>query len=275
MVATILLYPFMSFGSGIEGEHAAIRENFVGVKPTHGQEASVRPDRITVVADPNFVRSGRTAIRFAIEPGDCGGSIDAHEDQWNDCSQGSERIEIGTDDSFKGKWFHAFSIKLGDDFRSLPGSEHINLMQFKQRPGQANCFNIVFDTSTKRLRVVHRCPDGKWRDLAGHQYPGRTSPRSPFGEWNEIIIAANWTKREDGYFRVLHNGELVYAYSGSTFVSDGESATTDKWFIYRYGGLRRYPNLTSTMYLDDIMRVRRLSQIETRYEFDRMKLGFR
>ena len=72
----------------------------------------------------------------------------------------------------------------------------------------------------------------------------------------------------------MHNGNLVFAHSGQTLTSRSQGRATDKWFIYRYGGLRRY-RTGSTIWMDDIIRSKSVKAIKKRYPFDLAIMGLR
>lgn len=251
---------------GLAFGNALVAENFVGLNPSHSQEASIRPGRVAVDADPNRIRSGETSIRMQIQPGDCGARIGGG--QPDDCANGNERIEIGGGPS-SGTTLYAFAMMLGSDFRNLAdNAPAVNLVQWFQQDAGA-CFNVQFNGSSERLYLRNRCTDGSYNTAE----PEDVELRVPsFDSWVEFVILANWSKGPDGLFRVLANGRLVYDYRGPTLAAGGADEVEQRFSVLRFQGLGNHAS-TSTLWLDDVVQSSGLGEIEARYAVDRATLG--
>lgn len=250
---------------GLNFASALVAETFAGVRPSHTQQASLRPGRIVVETSPAHVRSGQTSVRMQLQPGDCGARIGGGAP--DDCANGNERIEINMGPS-SGTVLYGFSLQLGDDFGQIRGPSAVNLVQWFQQ-GAGACFNVQYDVRDKRLYVRNRCAAGGYN--AGP--PQDTSLRAPaFGRWNEFVVLARWSKGEDGLFRVLVNDELAYDWRGATLAPEGADQVSERFSILRFEGLGRIP-VPSTLWLDDVVASGRVADIAQRYAFTRANLG--
>ena len=149
------------------------------------------------------VRNGEQAVRFEVRLGDCG--KDKLPGKWNDCKNDRQRHEL-SGKYFKGEIWIAYSIYLPDDFKSVfPAKLALGQVHQKNRPP-----SLMF-----QLR-----DDGYFVD---RQMRGRTFEKKKLldfqsmkGKWNDILIHANFTKDQDGFYKIWANNELKYKYSGIT-----------------------------------------------------------
>ncbi|PRY24846.1 polysaccharide lyase-like protein [Aliiruegeria haliotis] len=259
----------VSSNGGLKFSHQLAKENFSGLKPKHGKAANFRPGRIVVETDPARVRSGKSSIRFQIQPGDCGRS--AGPGSWDDCKLRNERIEVTTQGSTAKSSFYAFSVLLSRDFSALQNYHpEVNLYQNYQY-GSGACFNIQYSIPRKALHIQHRCVNGRY----DHGSPKNTYVPGPtFDRWHEFVIYAKWSRGSDGVYRVLHNGKLVYSFSGATLAADAGSKIITNLFIYRYEGVGR-TTTASTAWFDDIVASKSFSKISARYPVSKAALGVR
>ncbi|TNC50111.1 hypothetical protein FHG66_09115 [Rubellimicrobium rubrum] len=264
----LMLAANLGHAQGLDFQSAAVAENFAGLTPAHSQEASLRPGRIAVDTDPNRIRLGATSIRMQLVPGDCGARIGGGLP--DDCAEGNERIEINDTTPLAGTTLQAFSLMLGGDFGQASSGSAPTLVQwFQQNAGP--CFSIQYSIADRRMFLRNRCPQGSY----GVGEPQDTTLRvSPFDQFNEFVVLANWSKGADGLFRVLLNNQLVYSYTGPTLAAEGADQVNQRFMILRPNGLGQIPT-TSTMWIDDAIRGASLEEIEQRYAFDRANLGVR
>ncbi len=266
---------------GLNFGHALVKENFGGVDGLiHGYEKSFWPGRVTVDTDPTRVRAGSGSIRMHLLPGDCGWSSHRGEGEWNDCQHRNERVDINFGPTGVGEMFYGLSLMLDANIVELSPFENpwakneINLFQWFQFDSGA-CFNVQFNTELKRLNIDVRCPGGFMEDA----YNKVLLTDSRTDVWHEFVFHANWATDETGFFRVLQNGKMVMAYTGPTIVKAGRPLIADHPQIYAYGSgdgsggpddraasvQYRTP---VTVWFDDIVRSKRLSDIQKRYTFD-------
>ena len=155
--------------------------------------------------DGHPVRAGEKSIRFEVRPGDCG-----YNDGWSDCDNDRERHELSGKSMSGGEWWYAWSIFLPKDFVNVSPTK-VALGQFHQDKG-----HVVWMFQNQNFSV----PGGYWVD---NQVPGFTKTINKvltndemIGKWNDILVNVNWSKKEDGFFKVWVNNKLSYEYVGPT-----------------------------------------------------------
>ena len=185
------------------------------------------------------VRAGKKSVRFEVRFGDCG----YDKGKWNDCKKDRQRHEL-SGKKFKGEKWTAFSIYLPKDFKSVDPVK-LAMGQFHQRGGSPN---LMFQFNN----------DGFWADRQISYMTQEMKLILPYedmiGKWNDILIHGNFTKKEDGFFKIWVNNELKYKYSGRTtsgkpsFFKFGIYQT----YVSRYSPYeeRTYP--TQVVYFDEV-----------------------
>jgi len=155
--------------------------------------------------DGHPVRAGEKSIRFEVRPGDCG-----YNEDWNDCDNDRERHELTGKRMTGGEWWYSWSIYLPKDFINVHPTK-LCLGQFHQEKG-----HVVWMFQNQSFSEG----GGYWVD---DQVPGYTrklnkilSQDEMSEKWNDILVNAKWSKKDDGFFKVWLNGKQVYSFAGPT-----------------------------------------------------------
>jgi len=155
--------------------------------------------------DGHPVRAGEKSIRFEVRPGDCG-----YNEDWNDCDSDRERHELTGKRMSGGEWWYSWSIYLPKDFINVHPTK-VCLGQFHQEKG-----HVVWMFQNQSFSEA----GGYWVD---DQVPGYTrklnkilSQDEMIEKWNDILVNAKWSKKDDGFFKVWLNGKQVYSFVGPT-----------------------------------------------------------
>jgi len=181
------------------------------------------------------VRAGKKSLRFEVRFGDCGFDL-----VWNDCKKDRQRHELSTE-IFNGKKWTAFSIYLPKNFKSVYPVK-LAMGQFKQIGGSPNLMFQFTDT-------------GFWADRQLSYWTQEMKKlldiQDMIGKWNDILIYGNFTKNEDGFFKIWVNNKLKYEYYGKT--------TSGKPNVFKFGiyqtHINRYsskPYPTQIVFYDEI-----------------------
>ena len=189
-----------------------------------------------------------------LNPGDCGTRIGGELP-----AERNEHNEINDTTPLAGPTLQAFSLMLGAHFGQLRSGSAPTLVQwFQQNAGP--CFSIQYSTPDRRMFLRNRCPQGSH----GVGEPQDATLRvSPFDQFNEFVVLANWSKVADGLFRVLLNNQLGYSHAGPTLAAEGSDRVNQRLMILRPNGLGQIPT-TSTMWIDDAIRGASPEEIEQR-----------
>jgi len=176
---------------------------------------------LNVVED--IVRAGKQALRFEVRSGDCG-----DEEGWQDCPNDRERVELaatGPKNIMRsGEYWFAWSLYLPEDHQNLKPIS-INYGQFHQWDAPvAWMFKEMID-GYYVIRTIQTDDDDSDYDekilISNEEFVGK---------WNDILINANWSKKDDGFFKVWVNDKLKYNYKGPTFSGTG---VYHKFGVYR------------------------------------------
>jgi len=161
-------------------------------------------------------RLGQESLRFEVKSGDCG-----YNKGWDDCKKDRERHELSGNRHSDGEYWYAWSIYLPKDFKNIYPTK-LAMGQFHQSKG-----HVVW---------MFQNADGGY--FVDNQVYGRTSrtdrilnQEEMVSRWNDILINANWTDKNIGFFRVWVNGKLSYKYNGPT-KSKGKKVY-QKFGVYR------------------------------------------
>ena len=178
--------------------------------------------------DGHPVRDGKLSLRFEVRPGECWGSFDkkdlANENQPNnDCERTngkSERAEMGTKKFYKGKKWYAWSIYIpeGQEFLS-PSS--LKLFQFDHNDGTGYQQLANFDHG-----------DGKYTFFNAVADFEESKSVDVIGKWTDIVVNANWSHKDNGYYKIWADGKMIYDYQGPTFYAKNLKANI-KIGVYR------------------------------------------
>lgn len=190
------------------------------------------------------VRHGENSIRFEVRMGDCNPDHTQEKDGWSDCDNDRERHEIkagSNKDSMKDEefWF-AWSLYLPKD--------HINLFPLKNALGQFHQRGgspvFMFEERDEGYKIVRTIGDDDYDDKL------LIKTNDMLGKWTDVLINANWSKKEDGFFKLWINDELKYDYKGPTMTGKN---VYQKYGVYRTG-LTRYINYKNIENLDKCLK---------------------
>lgn len=273
VVMSLMLVTYVNSAIADDGERLQdeeVKENFVGTTWYAEWETALRPGRVKIETDPSRVRSGNNSIRLHLEPGDCGKNRPVKPFSgfigMTTCTPPmSELVGISpTGKQLDGTRYYALSVMLDQNLKEHQSSGgDISLFEWQSVGNQPNigpCFNIMFDVYYQKLVVDQRCTTGWYVHSTEKTYLSGQM----FGQWHEFVVGANWSNDKDkGFFRVLHNGQLVMDYKGPTLLR-GVEKIQEAAFIHRY---RPYPT-PSTVWFDDIIRTWNVSAIKKRYNFE-------
>ena len=184
------------------------------------------------------VREGNQSLRFEVRPGDCG-----RNDEWNDCKNDRERHEYTTK-SLTGTHWHGWSMFVPDDFENVYPTK-VALGQFHLTGRHPPAF--MFQNGSGGLQVDPQIVlnAGKGPLIKPNEFRGR---------WIDFVVWANWTTKDDGFFRVYLNGESKprFAWTGRT-LKPGTKAYF-KFGIYRtyISRYRKGPVPKQVVFYDEI-----------------------
>ena len=191
------------------------------------------------------VRSGETSFRFEVRSGDCG----LHRDGYDDCKHHRERREerqVGYDHG--ENWYH-WSIYLPEDFSGVLGNPILGQWHYEQRGVYGGGPVAIFF----KLALV-RVPGTKYEYKEVYIVdPLFGGPRDKVistlddmkGKWTDVLVHANWSHKDDGFFRMYADGntESVFQYSGITRSLD---------VYFKFGIYRGRSDDTQVAYYDDV-----------------------
>tara|TARA_B110001450_G_scaffold167360_1_gene156066 strand:- start:104 stop:1624 length:1521 start_codon:yes stop_codon:yes gene_type:complete len=186
--------PF-DISSGYEGfEKSLVRQPF-------------SPYMISIVDD--IVRAGDKALRFEVRSSDC-----SADDIWSDCENDRERAELtsssSSDNMTSGEYWFSWSLYIPEEHQNLSPMS-LNYGQFHQLGANVAWMFKEQKNGYKIVRTVNAYGDDSDYDDAI-----LISKEDFVGKWHDILINANWSKKDDGFFKVWVNDKLKYDYKGPT-----------------------------------------------------------
>ena len=201
-----------------------------------------------VVSAPEHpVRYGKKSERFEVRPGDCSRSKIS---SWSDCKHDKERSELGQYQWQREghEYWYRWSIYIPKNHQNLApvytvyGQFHQvkcqPAFQFIEKSHYWGLALAIWRTITND-GIVH------WNELL--------EPEQFVGKWNDFVVHARWTRKNDGWFKVWVNGEEKIAYSGKTMSCD---KVYFKYGIYR-SSVSMNPDsktVTTIAYYDGVVR---------------------
>jgi hypothetical protein len=227
---------------------------------THGKENKRYPKHAWEIVnkkDGYPVRAGERSIKIQVRAGDC---YTRH-----DCNTNRERIEFTTKHKSRGEWWYAWSIYFPKDHKNLAPIGTM-MVQFKQDRKYGNSFDSPpywsFENSV--ANGGNRIVEGYWINNQVKVPAGAISriltDEEILGKWNDILVNVNWTKGENGFFKVWVNDKLKFNYTGPT---KRNAPVRFKFGLYRY--LVFNDNApTQTIFYDEI-RIGKSKQEVTKY----------
>ena len=228
-----------------------------------------------VSKDENYpVRLGNKSVRMELRKGDC---HQKRKGSHNDCkaSPPAERHEFGIEfdksTGIKGKTWHAHSMYLPSDMPII-NSEWITMGQFHNIGYDLPPVN--FDIKKKNLELVtrfHCIHPSKFNkpcysDDNLKAIKKIINTNKLFGQWNDIVVNANWTSNiKKGFFKLWVNGKLVYHFAGRTVAPKDQ--ITFQFGIYR-GAAQSSGDANHVVYYDEIRKAKSCKKLKLG------KLGF-
>ncbi|MDP7489592.1 MAG: heparin lyase I family protein [Arenicellales bacterium] len=200
-----------------------------------------------VVSAPEHpVRYGKKSERFEVRPGDCSRSKGG---SWDDCKEDRERselIQVGYRQKEGDEYWYRWSIILPSTHRNIYRTK-LAYAQFHQ----LGCPPVF---------MFQEYSGGYWLNIqpaiTGHVDHNRKllEAKDFIGKWNDIVVHARWTRKNDGWFRVWVNGEEKISYDGKTKVC--------KDVYFKYGVYRSFVSrnrelsktVTTIAYYDGVVR---------------------
>tara|TARA_B100001121_G_scaffold255816_1_gene233459 strand:- start:91 stop:879 length:789 start_codon:yes stop_codon:yes gene_type:complete len=185
------------------------------------------------------VRAGEKSIRFELRSGDCGKYKPPGRD---DCKHNAERHEFHGKDFSKGNYWYAWSIYFPKDYKIADPNRTI-IVQIKNRKkfGESQVPPWYFTNFNNGYGIVNTV-----RVPAGHATQLLTKEQI-LGQWNDILLNAKWTNKENGFLKVWVNNKLTYEYTGPTKRDDNMYF---KFGIYRFSVFKEMP--TQVIYFDEV-----------------------
>ena len=222
-----------------------------------------------VSKDENYpVRLGNKSVRMELRKGDC---HQKRKESHNDCkaSPPAERHEFGIEfdksTGIKGKTWHAHSMFLPSD-TPIINSEWITMGQFHNIGYDLPPVN--FDIKKKNLELVtrfHCIHPSKFNKPCNSDDNLKAikkiiNTNKLFGQWNDIVINANWTSNiKKGFFKLWVNGKLVYHFVGRTVAPKDQ--ITFQFGIYR-GAAQSSGDANHVVYYDEIRKAKSCKKLK-------------
>ena len=190
------------------------------------------------------VRAGDQSMRFEVRAGDC---------SQKDCRRDRERHELKSEQRWtSGEEWYGWSIYLPEDWpviwpvKTALGQFHQErshvVWMFQNRDGGYFVDNQVYGGTVEQVQV-----------LADEQMRGK---------WNDVVVHANWTHEDSGFFRVWVNGETKPRYSWTGSTKEEGSEVYFKIGIYRtFMSRRPGDEPTQVAYFDEVYRGSRCAKV--------------
>ena len=188
--------------------------------------------------DGHPTRLGQQSLRFELRDGDCG-----YGSSWSDCGSDRGRHELSGKKHKNGSehWYF-WSIYLPDDYQSIYPAVTL-LGQFHQDDGEP-----VLTLDNKGGGYNYE----QWLgDKFINSFP-LLEPIEMLGRWNDVVINAKWTDKDDGFLSIWINGKLAHDYNGPT--KEKGFKAYHKFGIY-HSKLSRYTSgkiPTQVVYYDEV-----------------------
>ena len=127
---------------------------------------------------------------------------------------------MGTKKFYKGKKWYAWSIYIPDGQEFLSPSS-LKLFQFDHNDGSGYQQLANFDHG-----------DGKYTFFNAVADFEESKSVDVIGKWTDIVVNANWTHKDNGYYKIWADGKMIYDYQGPTFYAKNLKANI-KIGVYR------------------------------------------
>ena len=159
--------------------------------------------KIVSKSDNHPVRFGNQSLRFEVRNGNGWG--------W-DATVGKERVELVICCVNKKTTWTAWSLYLPEDHKVIYPAKTM-LAQFHNDADNPPAFAFENQSHTKG--------GGYWIDrdsyILGYNEQSKLIDKSEmYGKWNDILVNAKWTHKNDGFFKIWINGKLAFHHNGRT-----------------------------------------------------------
>ena len=86
------------------------------------------------------------------------------------------------------------------------------------------------------------------------------------GNWTDVLVHTNWSRKDDGFFRVYVNGKTdpVFSYSGKTRLMD---------VYFKFGIYRGRSESTQVAYYDDVRKGSRCEDVTSYFDCSKLEEG--
>ena len=240
-------------------------------------------------SDGHPVRSGEQSMRFEVRAGDCSWSrnvsstttkAEALNDIWrgtgfSDCVMYRERREKKQDpgDERGENWYH-YSLYIPEDFPVIyPVITSLGQWHAGYEDGRYASYRM--DLTAGGMYTVNYAITGE-----PDRDKGIIHLRDMRGKWTDVLMHANWSRDDDGFFRVYLNGDStpVYEWSGITR-KKGPSRIHFKFGIYRFYIYKRNIYIkkmdkieipTQIVYYDDVRKGKSCEEVTSYFDCDRI-----
>ena len=86
------------------------------------------------------------------------------------------------------------------------------------------------------------------------------------GKWTDVLVHANWSRKDDGFFRVYVNGDTK-----PEFIYSGRNKPKDVFF--KFGIYRDKKDETQIVYYDDVRKGKTCSEVTEYFPCDKIISG--
>ena len=197
--------------------------------------------KIVNKSDNHPVRFGKQSLRFEVRNGD-GWGWDARNDR--------ERSELLICCVNKKTTWTAWSLYLPNDYEKIFPAKTM-LAQFHNDADNPPAF--AFDNQSER-----HVNEGGGYWIAVDEYINKKfllkkllDHSETLGRWNDILVNAKWTHKENGFFKIWINGKLAFHHKGMT-QEKGENMEFHVGIYRSFLSRTPGPDKTQIAYYDEI-----------------------
>ena len=197
--------------------------------------------KIVNKSDNHPVRFGKQSLRFEVRNGD-GWGWDARNDR--------ERSELLICCVNKKTTWTAWSLYLPNDYEKIFPAKTM-LAQFHNDADNPPAF--AFDNQSER-----HVNEGGGYWIAVDEYINKKfllkkllDHSETLGRWNDILVNAKWTHKENGFFKIWINGKLAFHHKGMT-QEKGENIEFHVGIYRSFLSRTPGPDKTQIAYYDEI-----------------------
>ena len=186
-------------------------------------------------------RYGDQSIRFEVRDGDSWG---------RDTRSDRERVELIICCFEKKTHWNTWSIYLPEDFPIIFPTK-VAMGQF--HGSGDNPPEFMFQNQYDKYNKSKS--GGYWvtpaESISDHISKKLLDQKDMLGKWNDILINAKWTHKDDGFFKIWINGKLTYEHRGKTHLK-GEEIEHQLGIYRSYVSRSPGPDPTQIVFYDEI-----------------------